>query len=181
TVTATYAGDTARNSSVSPNLTQTVNPANTSGSLTSLVNPSKHGQSVTFTATVVTTAPGAGTPTGNVQFKIDGTDFGSPVALSGGNQAISAPIGSLTPATHAIRAYYLGDANFTSSLSSQLNQVVNKASTSATVSGTPNPSHFGNNWTLNATVTSVAPGSGVPTGFVQFYIDGSRSEERRVG
>ena len=40
-------------------------------------NPSVYGQSVTFTATVASNPPGSGTPTGTVQFQIDGTNFGS--------------------------------------------------------------------------------------------------------
>ena len=46
--------------------------------ITSPANPSVYGQSVTFTATVAANPPGSGTPTGTVQFQIDGTNFGPP-------------------------------------------------------------------------------------------------------
>ena len=47
--------------------------AATTTTVTSSVNPSNLNQSVTFTATVTSTA---GTPTGTVQFKDDGTNLG---------------------------------------------------------------------------------------------------------
>ena len=62
----------------------------TKTTVTSSVNPSAVGQSVTFTATVTDTNPqGQGTPTGSVQFQIDGRNYGSPVTLSGGTARIS--------------------------------------------------------------------------------------------
>src|SRR5438270_7766992 len=51
-------------------------------SLTSSVNPSTFGQSITFTATV---SPSSPTPSGTIQFTIDGVNFGTPVTLSGGS------------------------------------------------------------------------------------------------
>src|SRR5262245_31195616 len=67
------------------NLTGTSQPitvaAATTVTLISAPNPSAIGQPVTFTATVSSTA--GGTPTGTVQFIIDGANFGSPVTLSG--------------------------------------------------------------------------------------------------
>src|SRR4029079_13244987 len=58
-----------------------VNQDDTTTAVSSSVNPSTFGQSVTFTATV--TGPGT-TPSGTVQFKIDGTNYGSPQTPSGG-------------------------------------------------------------------------------------------------
>ncbi|MBC7932939.1 MAG: CSLREA domain-containing protein, partial [Rubrivivax sp.] len=52
-----------------------VTKANTSVALTSSQDPSVFGQSVTFTATVAVSAPGAGTPTGTVNF----LDGGNPI------------------------------------------------------------------------------------------------------
>ncbi len=56
----------------------------TTTTLSSLANLSDHGQSVSFTATVAPTT-GSGTPTGTVQFLIDGSDFGGPVSLVDGS------------------------------------------------------------------------------------------------
>jgi large repetitive protein len=78
--------------------------------VTSSVNPSILAQSVQFTATVTTIAPGGGTPTGSVQFKVDGSAFGSPVALSGGI-ANSATTTTLAVGTHTVEADYTPDTD----------------------------------------------------------------------
>ena len=93
-------------------------------------NPSVYGQSVTFTATVASNPPGSGTPTGTVQFQIDGTNFGSAVPLVGGS-ATSSAITTLSVATHSITAIYSGDANFATSTGT-LTQTVNPAALSIT-------------------------------------------------
>ena len=66
------------------------------------------GQTVTFTATVSGAGP---TPTGNVQFVIDGFDFGAPVALVSG-QAQSTTTSSLAVGTHTVTANYLVSAQY---------------------------------------------------------------------
>jgi hypothetical protein len=83
-------------------------------------SPSIYGQSVTFTGSVI--PAGA---TGTVQFQIDGSNFGSPVALSGGT-ASSSSISTLTAGNHTITAIYSGDSNYTTS-SGTATQTVNKA------------------------------------------------------
>ena len=78
--------------------------------VTSSVNPSILAQSVQFTATVTTIASGGGTPTGSVQFKVDGVAFGSAVALSGGT-VNSAATATLTVGTHTVEADYTPDTD----------------------------------------------------------------------
>src|SRR5207249_12223372 len=51
-------------------------------------SPSVYGQSVTFTATVTATAPGAGTPTGTATFKDGLTTIGTGT-LAGGSATFS--------------------------------------------------------------------------------------------
>jgi hypothetical protein len=131
TVTAIYNGDVNFNGSTSPNLTQTVNKADTTQSFTSTANPSISGQSVSFTATVTPVAPGAGTPTGTVQFTVDAANFGTPVALSGG-VATSSPTTTLSTGTHQIGGVYGGDANFLAGTPVPLTQTVNPATSPAT-------------------------------------------------
>ena len=86
-------------------------PAATTGLVTSAANPSLPGQPVTFTLTLGAVAPGAGTPTGTVQFKFDGTNAGAPAVLSGA--AASCTNAGLAPGLHTVRAEYAGDGNFT--------------------------------------------------------------------
>ena len=111
TIKADYQGDTNYGGSNST-VAQTVNQASTTTGVTSSVNPSKFGQSVTFTATVAATAPGAGTPTGTVQFTVDGSNLGGPIALSGGTAQASTASIAVTGSPHTITATYNGDSNF---------------------------------------------------------------------
>jgi Bacterial Ig-like domain (group 3)/MBG domain (YGX type)/Dockerin type I domain len=83
---------------------------------------STYGQSVSFTVVV---SGGAGTPQGTVQFVVDGTNFGSPVALSGGD-ATSASTTALGAGSHAIQAQYSGDSNYAAN-SGSFTQAVNQA------------------------------------------------------
>jgi uncharacterized repeat protein (TIGR01451 family) len=85
--------------------------AATTTAVTSSLNPSNLNQSVTFTATVSSTA---GTPTGTVQFKDGGTNLGAPQALNGGGVA-TLSTSSLISGLHTITADYSGDSNFLTS------------------------------------------------------------------
>lgn len=80
--------------------------AATNTTLTSSSNPSDLTQSITFSATVTSTGP----LTGTVQFKIDGSNSGAPVSLSGGVATLTSA--ELTVGTHSVTADYSGDANF---------------------------------------------------------------------
>ena len=91
--------------------TLTVTRAGTIGTLISSRNPSPPGQPVAFTFTLNAVAPGAGTPTGTAQFRIDGTYAGGPVSLSGGVAGYSTT--NLAHGTHTVVAEYAGDGNFT--------------------------------------------------------------------
>jgi hypothetical protein len=88
----------------------TINKAGTTTAVVSSVNPSVNGQPVTFTASLGVLAPGAGTPSGTVQFLVDGADSGTPVPLSGGIASFS--FSSLPIGSHTISAGYSGDGNF---------------------------------------------------------------------
>ena len=96
--------------------------AATTTTITSTPNPSALGQTVTFTATV-STDPTSGTPTGSVQFIIDGANFGSAVALGAGGSA-SITDSALSVGTHTITATYSGDATHGGSTSDPLTQTV---------------------------------------------------------
>ncbi len=167
-IVATYSGDTSF-SGDSDGLTQTVNQADTSTSLSSDFNPSVFGQSVTFTATVSITAPGAGTPTGSVDFVIDGTP--TTVGLSGLTATLTTSTLGVGP--HTVSAAYGGSSSFATSNDSLPTQTVNRGSTTTGVTSSQNPSLLGGSVTFTATVGVVAPAAGTPTGSVDFVIDGT--------
>ena len=171
TITAVYGGDPNFSGSTSVALAQTVSKDGSTAAITSSASPSVLNQSVSFTVTVSAAAPGSGTPTGTVQFRIDGSKFGSAVALAGGS-ATSTSISTLKLGNHTITASYSGDGNFTASTAPSFTQVVNKDNTTTSLVVTVNPSVYGQSISFTARVAAVAPGTGTPTGTVTFF-DGS--------
>ena len=117
TVAATYPGGGAFGGSSDNNLNYSVDQAATSVGLVSdhAGQTPPQGESITFTATVSVTSPGAGAPTGSVQFKDNGTDIGAPILLTGNSASLSTD--QLLEGSHSITAEYLGDANFAGSTS----------------------------------------------------------------
>jgi hypothetical protein len=101
---------------------------NTTTALVSSPNPSNPGETVTLTATVAPVPPGTGTPTGTVQFQLNGANFGAPVALFGGSASLGAA--SLANGSHAFTATYAGDSSFAGSTSPTLLQAVGQAACS---------------------------------------------------
>jgi sugar lactone lactonase YvrE len=165
TITTYYGGDGNFNGSTG-SLTgnpQVVNKATSVTTVNSAPNPSVYGQSVTFTATVSAQDPGAGTRTGTVIFADNRTPIGSGI-LSGGVATFTTS--ALTVANHNIEASYGGDGNFVGSVSSTLPHTVISASTTTTVTASPNPSVYGQPVTVTATISPIAPGAGTPTGTV---------------
>lgn len=116
-ITAAYtSGDSHFNASLaSEALSLVVNPANTSTTVSVSANGATvFGNNLTFSVTVSANAPGAGSPTGTVQFQVDGQNFGNPILLDASNSATfitsSLPVGG-----HNIIAVYGGDAQFNAS------------------------------------------------------------------
>lgn len=169
-LSATYEGD-ANHQTATSTIPHTVNPAGSTVTLQSSANPSVFGEAVTLTATV--TGPGALKPTGVVTF-IDATTA-TTLGATNLNAAASASlvVTSLSPATHAIVATYAGDSNFSTGGSSAVSEVVNRASTSTTVSSSTNPSLVGLSVTFRASVVTLAPGTGTPSGTVTFRDGGN--------
>ena len=167
-VQALYQGGVNYSAS-SGTVTQVVNKASTTTTVGSSANPASSGQSVTFTATVAPVAPGAGNPTGTIQFAVDGIAQGGPVSLSGTAQAVFTT-STLTVGAHSITATYSGSANFATS-SGSLSETISSVavSTSTGVVCSPNPSVFGQPVSCAITVTA---SSGTATGTVQVTVDG---------
>ena len=114
TITASQAGNANYNAAPGVDRIVTINKAGTSVTVASSANPSMLGGSVTFAATVSSTA---GTPGGTVQFRIDGTDVGTPVALDAAGKA-SYTTSTLAVNNHTVTAVYGGAANYAASTNS---------------------------------------------------------------
>ena len=167
TITASQAGDDDYNAAPDVARVFSIAKASTSTGISTSGSPSRFGQAVTFTATV---SSGAGTPVGSVQFKLDGANVGSPVALTGGQaQWVTS---SLSVHLHKVSATYVGNADFNGSASSLLNQQVKKSKTGTSLVVSPNPAGRHASVTFTATVVAVAPGAGTPVGKVRFMVNG---------
>jgi len=143
----------------------------TTTSLTSSANPSVYAQAVTFTAQVTALR---GTPTGTVQFAIDGTNFGSPVSLNSSGQATSPSVSSLSVGSHTITATYSGDATYTGS-SGNLTQTVQQAPAITTASSTTFTVGTPGSFTVTATGfphPSLTESGNLPAG-VSFHDNGN--------
>jgi len=133
-------------------------------------NPSSLGDPVKFTATVSAAAPAQGTPTGAVQFLIDGIAFGQPVPLQNGSATSLPPTSSQLPeGRHVVEAAYTGDASFQPA-GSTIEQGVGPQATATVVTSSPPTTVFGQPVTFTATVTS--PEGQDPAGAVDFQIGG---------
>ena len=102
-------GDTVNYTVATNTVSVMVGKASLTQALTSSANPAAAGSSVTFTLTLGAVSPGAGTPTGSVNFRIDGSVAGSGTLTAG---IASYSIASLSHTTHTVVTEYAGDGNF---------------------------------------------------------------------
>jgi hypothetical protein len=173
TVSASYTGDTNFVASLGSAM-QTVTATTTTATVATSPAPSSVNQSVTFTATVASTIPGASNPTGTVAFSY--TLGGGPSIPLCASVAVST-LGTITTATcintlpaqgaYTIKVAYSGDGNFQPSMGSSPQTVVGTSTTTAVVS-TPAPSLVNQPVTFTATVTPSVLGVTNPAGGVAF-------------
>jgi large repetitive protein len=180
-VTAFYGGDHNYAHSTGT-LTQTVDRATATISLASSASSSYpfllSGQPVSFTATVTgIVPPGAGTPTGSIVFTVVGSDGtvetcqgGDTVPLSGLNAVCNFPKGvPATSLTYTVTAT-LSDPNFKTPGGASLVQPVNRAASDVVLSGVPSRLVFSEGFSFNVAVQTVAPGTGAPTGLLEWAV-----------
>jgi hypothetical protein len=127
-------------------------------------NPSIYGQAVTFTGKVWSYV-GAPVDGETITF-VKGTKVLGTGTLSG--SLASFTTSSLLPVgTNYVRAVYGGDSTLLGSTSKPVDQVVNKAATTTTLTSSQNPSNVGQSVTFTASVTPQF--SGTVKGNVTFY------------
>jgi hypothetical protein len=163
---ASFPGDTNYVSTFTTAGNQVVNQAATTTSVDAGVQPIPFGTPGSVTATVAVTSPGAGTPTGNVEFFIPGAD---PQVVPLNNTLTASPdLSALLPGTYNITAQYLGDTSFMTS-GGNVSVTIAQAATSAVIfSITPSPSTVGSEVTfvVQFTVPTVAANVIEPTGLI---------------
>ncbi|GEM_PF-892355 len=184
----------------SESTTVTVDAADTTTTVTLKAgsnNPSVTGESVTFTATVASVAPGSGTPANgtDVYFEVKDNSptpalvaFGSPI-LSGGTADFTVLVDKLlaSKSPYTVTATFdppgTGDTNYNTSTSSAFTQNVNKPGTTTVITTNLSATTVvGQAYTVSGTVQVNSPGSAVPgagdpetTGTVEVS-DGTDSE-----
>jgi hypothetical protein len=127
--TASYAGSADFNASSSGGRAHQVSQASTSTTVVSSDLSTNPGESVTFTATVSVSPPGAGVPGGQARFFDGATQIGTSNLDGSGVATLSTS--SLASGSHSITAVYLGSTNFAGSTSSAITQVVAAAPVAA--------------------------------------------------
>lgn len=145
---------------------QLVTPAATTTIVASSADPSEFGAPVTFTAATTVDPPGAGSPTGTVQFQDDGADLGPPQALDATGH-VSYTTSSLSVGSHTITATYTSDGPDFVGSTGNLTQVVGKARTTLVYDG-QTTADFHDPAILSARLTRTddgAPISGKPIDF----------------
>jgi hypothetical protein len=127
------------------------------------------GTPVTFSASVTSTS--GAQPTGTVQFKVDGANYGSPVTVSGTGTA-STSVTGLTTTTHTLSATYSGDSNYAAAGPVSVSITVKAAAILKFTSPTAGQTVPAASLPITVTVTSkVSP---VPIGNVTFSVDGKQ-------
>lgn len=166
-VLATYSGCSTYNASSSSTVNVVLTKAASGVALTATPNPVQVGQTVTLSATA---GGNDGSANGTITFSVNGTSIGSGTLDSSGVVTLSAGTKGYKLGTYPIVASYSGNADYNSSQSSVLDVVLEKAVTTTSISGAPNPVTPPASVTLIAAVIrSSADETGVPTGTVTFY------------
>lgn len=172
TITAVYSGDVGGGvDGSSARLVQRVVPASTTVTLTSTPDPSVHGQPLVLRATVAGVAPSRGTPTGRVQFTLDGEPIGAEQQLDTDGQATLNALTNAPSGPLVVAARYYGDVAHLQSEAAETHVIV-PAETETTIATSADPSVPGEPVTFTARVRSLAPGFGTPVGSVHFHLAG---------
>jgi autotransporter-associated beta strand protein len=134
------------------------------------------GQPVTFTATVMPSSPGAGTPMGSVAFSVDGITVAT-VPLNPVTGQASFSDMNLGIGTHLIVANFLANPPFQNSTSNMLTQSISTAGTLPVLTIVPVRNRHGQvlKFDLMVQVVPLTAGVGTPTGSVTYFINGRAS------
>jgi hypothetical protein len=170
TLTAVYHPDDAAFQASSVTGAFYVGQARTSTSLFATPDYPIAGQPFGLDAGVYVETPGAGTPTGAIEFSDGAGPIADPVEIDGAGAAGIGPL-ALDPGVYYLRAAYSGDGNFSSSYS-DLRLVVAQIPTSIATSAAPSVVPPGSAYTVTAGIGATVQTDVKPTGTVQFGVGG---------
>ena len=171
TVGGSYGGDSFNAASTAASVAITVSKDPTSLTVSPVTTSPAPGASLQVTVTLTPTFSTSTAPTGSVILSLDGSTQGS-VSLVSGTTAtftITAP----TTGTHFLQATYGGDANYSSSTSSNVYFTVAKVPTTVVITPATVTPTSGSSLTVTAAVTASSQGTSQPSGTVTFTLDGT--------
>ena len=166
-VFAVYSGDLNDQVGISNSVAMSISASTTTALATTDSTPVV-GQTVTFTATVAPSAPGAATPTGMVTFASGSGTLCTSTLSSTSPYTATCTTSFASVGNTAVTATYNGGPNFTGSASSPLGERISAAQTTSTLSANVSSSVTNQQITFTADVDTVAPGGGTPSGVVTF-------------
>ena len=126
-----YGGDGQYRGGTSPVVEQTVMTGTTTTRLQSGAGVIARGEPLTLVAAVTAEVAGPSSPSGLVQFQLDGSDIGPPATLTGDTASVG-PITLSSEGAHVVVASYLGDIDFAPSASPPETILVAGGTTSTT-------------------------------------------------
>lgn len=170
-LTAEYGGNASFAASTSGAVSHTVGKASVYIIASSINSPTRFGATAQFTASVVPLAPATLSPFqqygtgGSVTYKDETL---ATVNFNSQGQAVRS-LSTLATGAREVGVSFDATAEFNAAFTSFLH-VVNKADTVTTLVSNQSPVSYWMTFRLLSTVTSVAPGVGVPTGTVSFSV-----------
>jgi hypothetical protein len=133
-----------------------------------------YGQPITLTATVRDVSVRGVVPTGQVQFKVDGKNVGGPVTLDASGKAVSAALATLNLGLHHVEATFSDtQKHFLGRHADGGGITVVPAATTVVLSSSADFPVYGQPVTLTAKVRVPGLAGDIPTGHVQFVVDGT--------
>ncbi len=141
----------------------------TTVTVSSTANPSVFGQAVTLKAKIIDPTIPVASIAGFVTFLDGATAIGTTTTIQSGTARLVTR--ALSAGAHDITASFTSTGGSVTTSASMV-QVVAVASTTITLTSSNPNAHYGDAGKITAAVKAVAPGAGVPTGTVDFSVDG---------
>ncbi len=157
-----------------------VSSSGTSTTVTSSASPMEFGGTATFTATVTDTSFQNIVPTGTVQFAVDNSPLGPPVALSGGTATSPPWSANQMPGGHNVTATFTSSENFASSSGQSTQDVqienIDGISVSGAATNYPETKPYQASLSVNVECGwSSSSASPIPPASTRFTVDASPS------
>jgi hypothetical protein len=130
------------------------------------------GSTLTVTATISASNPGASAPSGTVNFTLDGVSQGYGKVIQGTPSTSSVSMAVPSAGSHTIQGIYSGDVNYDNATANGVTIVVSKGATVTALTVTPSILTPGIPETLTVAISPLSGASGTTysiTGTVNFY------------